>query len=108
MRLGQSAQAAPGVLHSFASGADGKNPVATLIGMSGVLYGTTCDGGTYHAGTVFAVTTAGSERVLHSFGNGKDGACPSAGPVFAVNAAAPNAWFTTLATGETARVLLTV
>jgi uncharacterized repeat protein (TIGR03803 family) len=45
------------LLHSFAgSPDDGANPVAGLvIGTSGILYGTTNVGGTYHYGTVFQI-----------------------------------------------------
>jgi uncharacterized repeat protein (TIGR03803 family) len=35
--------------------------------VNGVLYGTTYAVGKYKLGTVFAVTTTGQERVLHSF-----------------------------------------
>jgi uncharacterized repeat protein (TIGR03803 family) len=43
------------ILHSFGSGSDGKNPVAALHELDGVLYGTTENGGTGGHGTVFAV-----------------------------------------------------
>jgi uncharacterized repeat protein (TIGR03803 family) len=60
------------VIHSFGKGADGAVPGASLIYVNGVLYGTTLTGGKYGgrsiSGTVFAVTPAGAERVLHSFG----------------------------------------
>jgi uncharacterized repeat protein (TIGR03803 family) len=47
----------------------------------GTFYGTTEVGGLYgrSGGTVFAVTTGGKERVLHSFGSGTDGQWPEAG-----------------------------
>jgi uncharacterized repeat protein (TIGR03803 family) len=73
------------VLHSFnADGADGTNPLAGLIfDTAGNLYGTTYAGGTFASGTVFELTPkAGggwTEKVLHSFGNGKDGIAPYAG-----------------------------
>jgi uncharacterized repeat protein (TIGR03803 family) len=41
--------------------ADGSKPVASLINVNGVLYGTTETGGTYDEGTVFALTTGGRE-----------------------------------------------
>jgi len=45
------------VLYSFAGGAnDGENPIAGLIDVGGVLYGTTGGGGKAGWGTVFAVT----------------------------------------------------
>ena len=67
------------VLHSFADViSDGANPTAGLINASGTLYGTTLYGGTYGSGTVFSITTGGTEQVLHSFGNGSDGTKPTA------------------------------
>ena len=41
-------------------------------------------GGAYYAGTVFSVTTAGTERVIHSFGGTADGKSPEA-PLIALN-----------------------
>jgi hypothetical protein len=42
------------VLYSFGKGPDGGNPYAGLIfDAAGNLYGTTAEGGTYSAGTVF-------------------------------------------------------
>jgi uncharacterized repeat protein (TIGR03803 family) len=72
------------VLHAFGvvSG-DGTNPAGSLLYYRGVLYGTTLHGGVFGRGlgTVFEMTTAGSEIVLHSFGSGSDGAFPEAGLV---------------------------
>lgn len=72
------------VVYRFAGGADGRRPQASLIAVNGTLYGTTVDGGAYceesdgdGCGTVFSVTTAGTEKVLHSFGNGTDGIAPT-------------------------------
>jgi uncharacterized repeat protein (TIGR03803 family) len=68
------------VLYSFAGGADGANPMSKLsFDTAGNLYGTTFAGGAYGAGTVFEVVKGGTEKVLHSFGNGTDGANPEAG-----------------------------
>lgn len=71
------------VLYTFKGGTDGKGPYAGLTDVKGTLYGTThfggagdCSGG---CGTVFAVSTSGKERVLHSFAGGSDGANPWAG-----------------------------
>jgi len=59
------------VLHRFGTGTDGRAPQAALIDVGGTLYGTTSAGGTGCApsgcGTVFSVSTNGTERVLHEF-----------------------------------------
>jgi len=47
---------------------DGARPEATLIDLDGKLYGTTPRGGAKHGGTVFSVTTTGTEKVLYNFG----------------------------------------
>lgn len=69
------------VLYSFKGSnvGDGKFPQAVLTRVNGVLYGATYSGGTNRKGTVFKVTTAGAETVLHSFGGVGDGAYPVAG-----------------------------
>jgi len=72
------------VLHAFASGSDGDQPIAgLLIDSSGNLYGTTQDGGEPAGyGTVFKITPDGTETVLHSFCQPPrclDGALPSGG-----------------------------
>ncbi len=69
---------AESVLHTFA-GSDGAEPYAGLTADSGVLYGTTEEGGASNNGTVFKITTSGTETVLHSFGAGNDGSSPLAG-----------------------------
>ena len=74
------------VIYSFQGGADGQRPYAPLINVNGTLYGTTGYGGTgacdyideKGCGTVFTVSTSGSEHVLYSFKGGKDGIAPSA------------------------------
>ncbi len=56
------------VLYSFKGGSgDGENPYASLINVDGKLYGTTTEGGANGGGTVFAISTSGTETVLHSF-----------------------------------------
>jgi uncharacterized repeat protein (TIGR03803 family) len=66
------------VLHSFAGGSDGANPMdAPVLDASGNLYGTTSAGGPYF-GTVFMVDTSGNESILYSFTGGLDGAYPYA------------------------------
>jgi uncharacterized repeat protein (TIGR03803 family) len=77
------------VIHSFAGGSDGAQPMATLVAdKQGTLYGTTYAGGgascTGGCGTVFALTPSGSgytESVLHAFQGGSDGYFPYAGLV---------------------------
>ncbi len=70
------------VLYSFTGGADGGIPYGGLVlDSNGNLYGTTHSGGAYYGGTVFELTSTGSETVLHSFGNGHDGQYPYAGLV---------------------------
>jgi uncharacterized repeat protein (TIGR03803 family) len=71
-------------LYAFKGGSDGAFPVAGLIDVKGTLYGTTWKGGgacsTSDAGcgTVFAITTSGTEKVLHRFVGTGDGAWPFA------------------------------
>ena len=56
------------ILHNFIGGNDGANPYSPLIrDAQGNLYGTTGRGGSTGNGTIFKVTTAGVETVLHSF-----------------------------------------
>ncbi|MGB6518758.1 MAG: choice-of-anchor tandem repeat GloVer-containing protein [Candidatus Cybelea sp.] len=71
------------VIYAFSGGTDGDAPTAGLINVNGILYGTTGNGGTgfcsgLGCGTVFSVTPAGKETVLHTF-TGADGALPWAG-----------------------------
>jgi uncharacterized repeat protein (TIGR03803 family) len=67
------------VLHSFVGNLDdGGFPRAGLVQDAiGNLYGTTYFGGAFLAGTVFMVSSAGGEEVLHSF-TGTDGSSPIA------------------------------
>jgi uncharacterized repeat protein (TIGR03803 family) len=72
------------VLWSFGAGDDGRYPYASLIALNNTLYGTTGYGGANKkacssgCGVAFSITTAGKERVLHSFGSTNDGATPLA------------------------------
>ncbi len=71
------------VLYNFKGGADGEYPQASLISVNGALYGTTSAGGgsafcEYGCGTVFEISAAGKESILHAF-TGKDGSLPEAG-----------------------------
>ena len=72
------------ILHRFGKGTDGRNPYDGLTDVKGTLYGITDSGGSGCSssggcGTVFSITTRGTERVLHSFGGGSDGSFPEAG-----------------------------
>jgi uncharacterized repeat protein (TIGR03803 family) len=69
------------ILHNF-NGTTGSYPVGGVIAdASGNLYGTTLQGGGYGSGTAFKLTPkAGggyTQKVLHTFGNGKDGTKPN-------------------------------
>jgi uncharacterized repeat protein (TIGR03803 family) len=72
------------VLHTFGASGDGDYPDAGLINVNGTLYGTTAvEGANCSAsggcGTVFSITTSGTETVLHSFPTGPgDGYFPRA------------------------------
>lgn len=60
------------VLHSF-TGVDGSFPESRLVDVGGKFYGTTSSGGTNscgpygRCGTVFSLTSSGTENVLHRF-----------------------------------------
>jgi uncharacterized repeat protein (TIGR03803 family) len=73
------------VIYSFKGDqlGDGANPLAGLVmDKQGNLYGTTGWGGTQNEGTVFKLTSAGTETVLHSFDSQSgDGWRPEAGLV---------------------------
>jgi uncharacterized repeat protein (TIGR03803 family) len=69
-------------IYSFQGGTDGAQPVAGLIDVGGILYGTTTSGGaggnicSGGCGTVFKITEKGAETVLHAFTTGNDGWAP--------------------------------
>jgi uncharacterized repeat protein (TIGR03803 family) len=69
------------LLYGFKGRPDGVEPYAGLINVNGTLYGTTHSGGAKanRRGTVFKITTSGTETVLHSFGGTTDGSYPEAG-----------------------------
>ncbi len=85
-----SAASSETVLYSFNKGAHGQSPNGGLVlDAKGNLFGTTSQGGILHnncgtsgCGTVFKVTAAGVESVLHSFtGTSGDGSIPATGLV---------------------------
>jgi uncharacterized repeat protein (TIGR03803 family) len=70
------------ILHSFAGPpTDGGNPQASLVmDSAGNLYGTTSLGGSNNVGTVFKISSDGTESVLHAFsGSAPDVGYPRAG-----------------------------
>lgn len=77
------------VLYRFKGGKDGIEPLAALVAMNGMLYGTTryggepsdCVGVGKGCGTIFEMSTSGKENVLYRFTNTTDGAFPLAGLV---------------------------
>jgi uncharacterized repeat protein (TIGR03803 family) len=66
------------VLFNF-HGDDGAAPLGDLLAANDTLYGTTSGGGANGMGTVFSITTAGTQKVLYSFKGGSDGSVPTAG-----------------------------
>jgi uncharacterized repeat protein (TIGR03803 family) len=85
------------VLHSFQGGSDGAGPYAGVISdAGGNLYGTTFSGGSSNAGTVYKLTAAGEETILHSFTGKADGGNPYAG---VISDAAGNLYGTTYGGG---------
>ena len=75
------------ILYSFAGSPDGAHPYAGLLWDSaGNLYGTTEQGGTHAAGTVFMLAPnpdgRWTESVLYTFTGQNDGANPDAGLAF--------------------------
>ena len=70
------------VLHSFAGGTDGAEPVAGVVrDAAGNLYGTTTAGGAGGFGVVYKVDPAKVETVLYTFTGGLDGAKPLGGVI---------------------------
>jgi uncharacterized repeat protein (TIGR03803 family) len=74
-------------LYSFRGGADGAYPTAGVVfDTTGNLYGTTTQGGTAGAGTVFKLTPnpdgTWSESVLYSFQGGSDASAPNSTVTF--------------------------
>jgi uncharacterized repeat protein (TIGR03803 family) len=71
------------VLHTFQGRPDGSYPLAGLINVNGNLYGTTAWGGNgsncnrHGCGTIFKLTPAGVETIVHSFSHA-DGIYPDA------------------------------
>ena len=69
------------LLYSFAGGgSDGDYPYSGLMQTSnGNIYGLTSSGDSHNEGTIYQITPAGAETVLHAFGAGADAAFPEYG-----------------------------
>jgi uncharacterized repeat protein (TIGR03803 family) len=67
-------------LHNFGKGYDGYSPKASLIDLTGALYGTTAYGGAYGSGTVFSITTSGKYKIVYSFGRPGSSCCDGENP----------------------------
>lgn len=62
----------------FGGGVDGARPSSGMTNVDGVLYGTTLEGGSGSAGTLFSFDPAtGTKKVLYSFSYGPGGAGPN-------------------------------
>jgi len=74
-------------LYSFTGSPDGEYPMAGLLYLNGELYGTTSCYNAYYgnydcSGTVFSLTTTGTETTLYRFKGGSDGLYPFASLVY--------------------------
>ena len=77
-----SAQTVTNIYNFAGNGVSGSTPwyVTLVQGTNGNLYGTTYDGGVSSVGTVFSVSTTGSEKIVYSFKTtGNDGNNPTGG-----------------------------
>ena len=89
------------LLHGFTGDPDGEFPGGSVTrDAAGNLYGTTTQGGTSRAGTVFRVDPSRNEQVLYSFTGGADGSNPSGS---LVRDAAGNLYGTTAFGGSSGR-----
>jgi uncharacterized repeat protein (TIGR03803 family) len=67
------------ILYAFTNGADGGNPLAGLVLSGNTLYGTASQGGASAKGTIFSVTTNGTNFIpLYSFAGHGSGSHPQA------------------------------
>ncbi len=70
------------VIYSFKGGTDGANPYSSVVRAGTTIFGTTINGGAFGYGTVFKLTAAGKETILHNFNSAfptLDGSYPYAG-----------------------------
>jgi uncharacterized repeat protein (TIGR03803 family) len=68
-------------LYSFKGQPDGDTPNPDLIVINGAMYGTTVSGGTANFGSVFKMTTEGSEQPIFSFLAGTGSNSPNGGVI---------------------------
>jgi uncharacterized repeat protein (TIGR03803 family) len=68
-------------LYSFKGQPDGQTPNPDLIEAGGALYGTTTAGGTANFGTLFKITTGGSEAPIYSFTTSTGATAPDGGVI---------------------------
>ena len=68
------------IIYTFQGGNDGAQPTGPLININGLLYGATTYGGIdckpNGCGTIFSLTTSGTETILYKFKNEGDGFYP--------------------------------
>ncbi|MBV8530245.1 MAG: hypothetical protein JO104_02925 [Candidatus Eremiobacteraeota bacterium] len=64
---------------------DGGNPFDGLVDVGGTMYGNTSSGGANGFGTIFSVTTGGTEHVIHSFAGNGDCETPDFASLLNVN-----------------------
>lgn len=70
------------ILYSFPQGNSAFSPDSgVVVDKVGNIYGTTFHGGDFFAGTVYKVTSSGTETLLHTFTGGADGGYPYGGLV---------------------------
>jgi hypothetical protein len=69
-------------IYAFRNTHGGTGPNGPLIAINGVLYGTTYFGGrgVHGNGTVFSLTTSGTEHVIYTFEGASDGINPNGAP----------------------------
>jgi uncharacterized repeat protein (TIGR03803 family) len=73
-------------LHAFNGSTDGYQPLAGLILTENILYGTTFQGGTNQAGTIFSFNLTNNDfRVVYSFEGLSDGGSPNGGVAISKN-----------------------
>lgn len=86
-------------VHNFTGGVDGLTPVAGLLNVNGVLYGTTLGGGSGGCGTVFKITAAG-ESVVYAFSGSTHQPIDACGPQAALIYADGSLYGTTFSGGR--------